>query len=274
MEIEATGRTRIVSGVFVLSFLVYILAGYNYFLNSPQKTLIKLVTPLIVYLIYLRIDDVSLRRIIFGFFSVSMGFLFAWILRGIPRVLPIDLDTVMGWGISKFVEVAPICLCVFILGKRNGDSFDYLGLRGGSVGRSLVFGLLASVLGLVQYFAQMGFSFGFTFTQLVAWFPWLLLFSVSNAFMEELIFRGLFLEKYSQFLGEKRALLLVSLIFAVFHVVLLPFMELSMMLGFTCFLFIQGYVWGYILQKTGSLWGSILAHAFSDILFVLIIFRG
>ena len=241
MKIES-GRTGIVFGVFALSFLVYILAGYNYFLNSQQKTLIKLVTPVIVYQIYLRVDDVSLRRVVYGFFSVSLGFFFAWVLRGVPGVLPIDMDSVMGWGISKFVEVAPICLCVYVLGMHNGDSFDSLGLRGGAVGRSLVYGLLASVLGLVQYFAQVGFSFGFTFPQLVVLVPWLLLFSVSNAFMEELIFRGLFLEKYSRLVGDKWALLLVSFIFAIFHVVLLPFMGLSMMLGFTCFLFIQGYV--------------------------------
>jgi len=267
-------KTGIVFGFIGLSLLVYTLAGYNYFLGTNQKTVIKLIAPLILFLVYQRLDDVSLRRVVFGFFSVSIGFLVAWILRGVPGVLPIDVDSVLGWGVSKFAEAAPICFCVFYLGRRNGDSFVSLGLREGAVGRSIVYGLFASVLGFVQYFAMFGFVFGFSFAQVLAWFPWLLLFSVSNAVLEELIFRGLFLEKIGVLLGEKWALFLISFIFAVFHVALLPFMGLSMMIVFTSFLFIQGYVWGYILQKTGSLWGGIIAHAFADILFVLAVFSG
>ncbi|MCJ7732369.1 CPBP family intramembrane metalloprotease, partial [Candidatus Bathyarchaeota archaeon] len=98
------------------------------------------------------------------------------------------------------------------------------------------------------------------------------LFSVSNGFMEELIFRGLFLGKYGELFGRRGALLLVSFVFALFHVILLPFMGLGMVLVFTVFLFFQGYIWGVIYQRTGSIWGSILAHAVADVLFVLAAF--
>ena len=185
-----------------------------------------------------------------------------------------DLDTVMGWGVSKFFEAFPICVSVYVLGRYAGESFPSLGFRGGDVKRSLGYGLIVSVLGFVQYFAMVGFGFEFTFSQLISWAPWLVLFASSNAVMEELMFRGLFLGKYTELLGERVSLLLISFVFALFHGILLPFMGLNVIVVFVCFLFLQGYVWGFIFKKTGSLWGSVLAHAVADILFTLAVFSG
>jgi membrane protease YdiL (CAAX protease family) len=275
--VERFGLNTLVFGLMVISFLVYNLAGYNYFLDAGLRRWVKLLTPVVVYLIYSwakRVDASGvLVRVLYGFFSVSVGFLFVWLLGGFTEYIPwVDLDSVMGWAILKVGEVVPICLAVLILGKRNGDSLRSLGLVGGEVGRSLVFGLAASVLGFVQYFAMMGVSFPYTIPQFMFWLPWLVLFSVSNGFMEELIFRGLFLGKYGELFGRRSALLLVSFVFALVHVILLPFMGLGMVLVFVVFLFFQGYVWGVIYQRTGSIWGSILAHAVADVLFVLAAF--
>jgi membrane protease YdiL (CAAX protease family) len=277
--VERFGLNSIVFGLLILSFLVYNLAGYNYFLGADLTRWVKLLTPIVVYFIYSwakRVDACGiLVRVLYGFFSVSVGFLFVWLFGGFTEYLPwVDLDSVMGWAILKVGEVVPICLAVLILGMRNGDSFRSLGLIGRDIGKSLVFGLAASVLGFVQYFAMVGVSFPYTIPQFMFWLPWLVLFSVSNGFMEELIFRGLFLGKYTDLFGKQGALLLISCVFALFHVILLPFMGLGMVLVFAVFLFFQGYVWGVIYQKTGSIWGSILAHAVADVLFVLAAFSS
>ena len=267
-------RSRLVFVLLALSFFVYNLAGYNYFLNAFQRNLIKLVTPVLVFLGYRWVKDESLKRVFFGFFSISIGFLVARLLVNVPEFFVSDLDSVMGWGIGKFFEALPICLSIVVLGKRVGESFTSLGLRGGKGWISLSYGVLASVLGFVQYFTMVGFSFDFTFSQLASWSPWLILFSFSNALMEELMFRGLFLGKYTDLLGGRVSLLLISFVFALFHIILLPFMGLSVVIVFVCFLFLQGYVWGFIFERTGSLWGSVFAHAVADILFTLAVFSG
>jgi membrane protease YdiL (CAAX protease family) len=266
-------RTRLVFVLLALSFFVYNLAGYNYFLDSSQRNLVKLLAPVLVFLGYKLVKDESLKRVFYGFFSISIGFLVAWLLVNVPGYFVSDLDTVMGWGVSKFFEALPICVSVYVLGS-HGESFTTLGLRGGNVMRSLGYGLVASVLGFVQYLVMVGFVFRFTFSQLVSWTPWLVLFASSNAMMEELIFRGLFLGNYTELLGGRVSLLLISFVFALFHGILLPFMGLSVVIIFVCFLFLQGYVWGFIFKKTGSLWGSVLAHAVADILFTLAVFSG
>jgi len=177
-----------------------------------------------------------------------------------------------GWAISKVGEAIPICTTIFFLVIRKGESFNSLGFIGGNIFTSIGYGLTASLLGIVPYIAMVGVTVPFSISQLSLWFPWLLLFAFSNSIMEELIFRGLFLRKYSLIFGEKTTLLLISFVYAVFHAVLLPFMGLQMVFVFILFLFLQGYVWGYILQKTESIWGSIIAHAIADILFLLATF--
>jgi len=258
----------------VLSFFVYNIDGYNYFLDASQRNLIKLVAPALIFLGYRLVKDESLKRVFYGFFSISIGFFVARLLINVPGFFVSDIDTVMGWGISKFFEALPICVSILVLGRHVGESFTSLGLLGGKVWHSLGYGLIASVLGFVQYFAMVGFSLGFTLPQLVSWVPWLVLFSFSNALMEELMFRGLFLSKYIGLLGERVSMLMISFVFALFHGILLPYMGMSMVIVFVCFVFFQGYIWGMIFKKTGSLWGSVFAHAVADILFALAYFSG
>jgi membrane protease YdiL (CAAX protease family) len=262
--------------VILLSTLVYSVAGYNYFLTNGQRSIIKLVVLIIVYLVYLKAEksDPSgqFEKVVYGFFTVSVGFFAAWYLRGLPLLIPgIVPDSVTDWAISKFGEALPICIAIIVLNLRKGESFSSLGLSGGNIRKSLGFGLVASLLGFVQYFAMVGLTIP-PFAHIIEWLPWLVLFGFSNSFMEELMFRGLFLEKYGELFGEKWALLLISSLFAVFHVALLPFMGLSVMVVFVVFLFFQGYAWGYTIQRSGSIWGAVLAHALADILFVIAAF--
>jgi membrane protease YdiL (CAAX protease family) len=263
------------TGLVLVSFLVYTLAGYNYFMEPGIRSLVKHLTPLITYLMYrntLREDtDGRLRWIMYGFFSVSVGLLIAHYMPRLNQFLPwVDFDSPMGWAVSKLEEAVPITLSIIFLGKYNGDTPVTVFLAGGNMSQSLFYGLAASSLGLVQYVAMMGFVF--PFSHLMTSIPWIVVFSVSNSLMEELMFRGLFLRKYGKLFGERYSLVLISAIFAVFHAALLPFMGLTMTVIFILFLFLQAYVWGYITQKTGSIWGAVLAHALADVLFVLAAF--
>lgn len=262
-------------GLVMISFLVYILAGYNYFMEPGIRSIVKHITPLVTYLLYnlsKRYDQSGRTgQIMYSFFSISVGFLavhyLIWFNQFLPGVVP---DSPRGWAISKIGEVVPITLSILILGKLKRETPRSLYLTGGKPGRSILYGLAASSLGIIQYIVMMGPMFSFPL--LMAWLPWFTVFSISNAFMEEMMFRGLFLGKYEELFDERYSLILISVIFALFHAALLPFMGLTMTIMFILFLFLQGYVWGYITQKTGSIWGAVLAHTVADILFMFAAF--
>jgi membrane protease YdiL (CAAX protease family) len=69
----------------------------------------------------------------------------------------------------------------------------------------------------------------------VAFTPWILLFVFCNAFMEELHFRGLLLRPCEQLL-------------------------------------VLALAWGHLIQRTESLWGTVLFHAGADLMITLGIF--
>lgn len=277
LSIKMSNRRKLAQLLVILvcSFLVYTLAGYNYFLGDEARRWVKLLTPIVTYLLYRlarKYETDQLSNVLYGFFSISVGFLLArytfWFRQFIPGVVQ---NSLLGWSISKLEEAIPMTLSVILLGRRNGETLRSLYLTGGKIGRNLLLGVAASSLSAVQYVVMNGASF--SFIQLMMWIPWLAIFSVSNSLMEELMFRGLFLRKYEELFGEYQSNLLISAVFSLSHAALLPFMGVQMLIIFIVFLFIQAYVWGYITQKTGSLWGAVLAHAVADILFVYTVFR-
>ena len=101
--------------------------------------------------------------------------------------------------------------------------------------------------------------------------PWILLFVAANAFMEELLFRGLFLGRYEPLIGKWLAILSTALAFTLAHVQVTYAPNLW---GFLLVTFGLSIGWGWLMQKTGSLWGSALFHAGADLLIIVPIFSS
>jgi membrane protease YdiL (CAAX protease family) len=99
--------------------------------------------------------------------------------------------------------------------------------------------------------------------------PWILLFVLSNAFMEELLYRGILLKRYEPFLGKGLSLLLATLVFTLLH------FQAGYVLNAVLFmvqLFPLALIWGWLMQKTDSIWGSVLFHAGADCINIFAIF--
>jgi membrane protease YdiL (CAAX protease family) len=94
---------------------------------------------------------------------------------------------------------------------------------------------------------------------------------LANAAQEELLFRGLFLRKLQPFLGSLLSNLLIVFVFTLLHK---GVTYSSNDYIFLAILIPLGLAWGYIMQKTDSIWGSILFHAGTDIPIFLGIFSG
>jgi hypothetical protein len=96
-----------------------------------------------------------------------------------------------------------------------------------------------------------------------------LIFIAGNALNEELLFRGLFLEKVSNLSGRFLSNLAISIPFVLHHTGITYTNDALM---FLAYLLPLSLAWGYITQDTDSLLGSVLFHAGTDIPVLLVIF--
>lgn len=100
---------------------------------------------------------------------------------------------------------------------------------------------------------------------------WILIFVFSNAFMKELLFRGIFLKFLNKLLKPKWTILLTAIVFSASHLQVTYTPDL---LFFTVVLLILGTIWGFLIHYTKSLIASILFHAGADLLIILPIYAN
>jgi membrane protease YdiL (CAAX protease family) len=103
---------------------------------------------------------------------------------------------------------------------------------------------------------------------IIAALPWMLVFCFSNAFMEELWFRGVFLGKLTPLLGTAASVIATALVFGMTHSAA-TYINPTQMILFSIIVFSLGLVNGWVMLKTGSLWGSVLFHAGYDLLVII-----
>jgi membrane protease YdiL (CAAX protease family) len=145
-------------------------------------------------------------------------------------------------------------------------------LQKGKLKKSFAIGIVAFFIAVVGSIPVSEMFFGgrdLQLGQVLSWTPWILIFAFGNAFNEELLFRGLFLQKYSPFVGKLCSNLVIAIPFTLHHTGVSYTPDALMFLAILLPLVL---VWGFIMQKTDSLWGSVLFHAGTDIPIVLGIF--
>jgi len=149
-------------------------------------------------------------------------------------------------------------------------------LRKGRLLLGLSFGLLGFLIFLGLTFLPGGpfikaASTAGGLSKLLPLVPWVALFVVTNAFMEELLFRGILLERVEALTGKWLSLLATALVFALAHVQVNYTAQVA---GFVAFVFVLGLLWGLLMQKSKSIWGSVLFHAGADVAIILPIFQA
>jgi uncharacterized protein len=211
------------------------------------------------------------RPVYFAYFTavlgLSLGFFFA---DKCLQLFGLTTQTPIGIALAKCFQAALIVIGILATARFCDESVDSLYIRKGRLVLGLSVGLLTFatllVLSLIQPVVR---TLGAA--KLISLAPWILLFVVSNAFMEELLFRGLFLGRYQGLTGNWLAILSTSLAFTLAH------MQVTYTQNLWSFLFgCLGFsiAWGWLMQKTESLWGSVLFHAGADLLIILPIFSS
>ncbi len=200
-------------------------------------------------------------------FALSLGFFFAD--KGL-EFLRLTTQTPMGIAIAKFLQASLIVIGILVVAKLCGEDLASLYIQKGRLILGLGIGLIAAGVLVVLSMRQPAVMALGT-TKLMALAPWIILFVVSNAFMEELLFRGLFLGRYEPLIGKWLAVLSTALAFTLAH---MQVTYAPNMLVFLLVTFGFSLAWGWLMQKTRSLWGSFLFHAGADVLLVLPIFSS
>jgi membrane protease YdiL (CAAX protease family) len=278
-----TGFSPTIKGLLMIlfvgcSFLVFNIGGYNNFVPSSIVLLTRFVVVCILSLSTLILykkegTQNGFWRLSFSFLIASIGLFCARIFGRWYELIPgLSTATVEGVAVAKFAEVLPIVIPIIIGIWLLERDFTTVFLTGGDFKKSVMLGLVLSPVALIPFFALGGLGLTASMDMIIGWIPWMLVFAFSNAFMEELMIRGLFLNKYSSLFGRTQSLVLTSVIFAIFHQAILSYTDIVAFSAFLVITFVLGLVWGYIMQRSGNIGGAVLAHAVADILLILTVF--
>lgn len=193
--------------------------------------------------------------------------------RWIVKAVGTDYATPMGLALDKLDSSLIIILTIIILNRLSGGSTKDLRLQKGNLKRGLSIGIpsFAAAALLSPYMARIFGAPGFTFPDVLAWLPWIIIFIAGNALNEELLFRGLFFGRMEPLLGRNLSNLAVAIPFVLHHTGV-TYTADSLM--FLAYLLPLALVWGRITQDNDSLIGSVLFHAGTDITVALALFSS
>lgn len=267
------------SGVFLLFFvveaMVFAIITFSPYLS--KNTLLcfhaGLTATLLVVALFLRRSERGKQYwpVCYALFVAGAAVLLSGLFADdLLRLFGLTDTTPQGIAVAKFSEsilrVVPILALMPIMGL----DWRSLYLNKGRIGIWLTVGIVAFIIfPVIAYFPLAGQEG--VLNKLLSLSPWILLFVLSNGFMEELLFRGLFLKRYEPFLGKGLSNLLTAIVFTLMHtqVTYAPQMLQFLLIALTLSL-----VWGYLIQKTDSLWGAVLFHTAGDCLIIFAAFAS
>ena len=159
------------------------------------------------------------------------------------------------------IVYAPLLVAAIIVVRLLKIGARDIGLILGSVPFQLVIASSGFVIGVVEYIILRPEPFIAELTWQSVWLP-ALLFIVTTGFVEELIFRGVMQYTVWGILG-RWGIVYVSFLFAILHIGFLSWVDVI-------FVFVIALFFGWIVKKTGSLFGVTLAHGIANTILYLV----
>lgn len=216
-----------------------------------------------------------LLPVLAGLFIMSVAVSLDWIIsQYLLQYLHVNDQTPLGYALQKVNELFVVGVVVIAMTLVMGGSLGDLYIQKGNLKLGLLigFGTFLAAAATAVPTAQFMFKLD---TQALSgyreWLPWLLIFVLANAAMEELLFRGLFLKRLQPLMGMFLSNFMIAFVFTGLHQAA---NYTSQMTIFLVVVTLLALLWGYIIQKTNALWASILFHAGMDISILLGIFTN
>ncbi len=213
-------------------------------------------------------------RLLFAFFIMALVVSLDLVIGNyLVLYLGVTGSTPLSAALQKLNEFVLVAALVIPFTLASGGNLGSLYIQKGNLKLGLAIGLVAFALAAAGSIPMAGLfnAQDLNVARIVPWIPWLLILVLSNAALEELWFRGLFLRKLDPFFGKFISNFLIAFVFTLMHGTVTYTVNNYF---FLAILFPLALAWGYITQKTDSLWGSILFHAGMDIPIFLGIFSA
>jgi membrane protease YdiL (CAAX protease family) len=210
--------------------------------------------------------------VLFACFTAAFSLLIATRL-GVhgPSALLLGAGTPAGIAIEKLSEALIVLFFVLAFSVAARSDLASIYLERGDLGKGLTIGLVALgsffVIGVV-----IALSRHTEVIQLAKWAPWILVYALSRGFVEELLYRGLFLRRLEPLIGANASNVLTAMVFTMAHTkayLTHAVPNVAAAAGLTLAL---GLFSGWLMQKTESIIGPALFHAGADIMIVIGIF--
>ncbi|MFC1987052.1 lysostaphin resistance A-like protein [Chloroflexota bacterium] len=157
----------------------------------------------------------------------------------------------------------PLLVATLQVVRILGYRLEQIGLNFRKIRIQLVVALTGVAFGVAEYFILTGEAEA---TALVLQKTWLLsafLLMACTGFAEELIFRGVLQRSAEEAFGWW-GIVYVSLLFAIVHLIHRSLIDIA-------FVFIVALFFGWVVKKTGSLFGVALAHGVANIVLFLVV---
>ncbi len=210
-------------------------------------------------------------QVLYAFFVASLAVLLSNLFSDdLLALLGFTLANPQGIAVAKFCESLLRVVAILALMAIVGADGPSMYLQKGRIGLGLAVGIAGFIILAALAFQPMIGQAGGTSTLLSA-LPWILLFVLSNGFMEELLYRGILLKRYEAFLGKGLSLLLSTVVFTLMH---FQAGYVANVVQFLVLLFPLALIWGWLMQKTDSIWGSVIFHAGADCIIIFGIFAS
>lgn len=214
-------------------------------------------------------------QLLFAMFILSTALSLDWVFgKFLYNSLNLSDAKPIGWMVEKLHEVVLIVCVIIVFNKLAGNTLGSIYIQKGNLKLGLLIGgiaFLVSVAGSIPMAELLFKGNDLTIARVLPWAPWILIIVLANGTLEELLFRGLFLRKLEPFFGKFLSNLLIAIVFTVLHK---GSTYTSNEYIFLVILTPLALVLGWIMQKTDSVWGSILFHAGIDIPVFLGIFSN
>ncbi len=270
------GHKLILSVILLLCSSLFFLGDHLYGLPVGIRIFLTAIPPIILLgLTFYFYRNESLRRyweVSFAFFCGTFSLFLAWAPGAWPvTYLGVSTSTAQGIAILKFFELLPVALAIILLTRFVQGHLVSIYLQKGNLKIGLGLGLGLSVI-IFAVYLLLSWS-KIDFERVLGALTWMIIFSILDAFFEELLIRGLLLRRFIGLLGITWSITLSALVYGLFF---FGVRSATGPIQYEGLIFILplGLAYSFIMQKSDSIWGSLSLHATIDLIYLIGVFAS
>jgi membrane protease YdiL (CAAX protease family) len=256
--------------LFILESMVFAIITFTPYVSGNTLLIFHMILTAALLVIAMSLKRIEKGRlywpVFYVFFVAGAAVLTSTLFSDdLLRWFTETVATPQGIAMAKFSESILRVIPILVLMPLMGFSWRSIYLNAGKVRLWLPIAMAAWLVFPALAYFSLNSSQPNLLDKLLQLWPWILLFVLSNGFMEELLYRGIFLKHYEPFLGKGLSVILTAVVFSLMHT---QVTYAAQMIQFLVIVLVLSLIWGILIHKSDSLWGAVLFHAAGDCLVI------